>query len=144
MAPVPEREKVRQITNTLERELEGQLFLNVREKAIGRIEVERRGFGTERGSPDVVVWVTIELHILGALTRLRVPILVEAEEAGYGAAKEDVRKFFERDTLEIPMVVVGRDGGFGKQHYERAEATVNVTIKQVAFSQLPGAGARDA
>ncbi len=91
MAPLSEREKVRRITNALEREVEGQLFLNNLEQPVGRIEVDRRGYSSELGSPDVVVWVTIELHIFGALTRLKVPILVEAEEAGYNSAKEDIR-----------------------------------------------------
>jgi hypothetical protein len=136
MVPLSEREKVRRITNALEREVEGQLFLNNLEQPVGRIEVDRRGYSSELGSPDVVVWVTIELHIFGALTRLKVPILVEAEEAGYNAAKEDIRKFFERDKLEIPMVVVARNGAPGKQHVERAMAKVDVTMKQVGSERL--------
>lgn len=137
MPPLSEREKVRRITNALERELEGQLFLSGREQSIGRIEVARRGYSSELGSPDVVIWVTIELHVFGALTRLKVPILIEAEEAGYSAAREDVRKFFERDKLEIPMVVVARNGAVAKQHVEQAIAKVDVTMKQIGFDRVP-------
>jgi hypothetical protein len=131
-----EKEKVAQILRTLERQIGGELFLRNTDRRIGRIKVIRKGFGTERGRPDVIAWIELDLHVLGVRTSLRVPILVEAEEAGMTAAKEDYEEFFKEEKLDIPMLVVSRAGATRAKRKERATAIVQVTMQQVGFERV--------
>jgi hypothetical protein len=137
MTRLTETEKVSRIFRALERELDGDLFLRNTGTKLGRVKVVRKGFGSELGRPDVIVWVELELHVLGIRTELRVPILVEAEDAGLRAAKEDFIKFFEREKLAIPMVVIGKRGAPKLPHTEEAQANVCVEMLQIGFDRVP-------
>ena len=130
MSGFTEREKVRLIVERLENEIDGDLFLH--DRKIGSVRTTRRGFGTELGSPDAVIWFEINVHVLGVSVALKMPVLVEAEDAGLSAAKDDVRKFFERDFLEIPMVVIGKRGD------KRKDSTTEATVKVVVPMHLVG------
>ncbi len=136
MAPLSEREKVNKIFKALEHELSGKLFLGDPSRPVGEVKIIRRGFGTELGRPDVVIWVELELHVLGVRTSLRVPVLVEAEDAGIAAAREDFVKFFERDALTIPMIVVGKSGVPRLIRTEAAQANVQVEMVQIGFDRI--------
>src|SRR3712207_7168009 len=46
-------------------------------------------FRSERGSPDVVAWLDLQLEVLNLPVRIRVPILIEAEKAGLDARSEE-------------------------------------------------------
>jgi hypothetical protein len=64
-------------------------------------------------SPDAILYVavTIEHPILPKL-KLQIPLPVEGEKAGIGAALEDLKKFSEREHFpqKLPMLVVGGSG----------------------------------
>ena len=137
MTRLTEVEKVSRIFRALERELDGDLFLRDMGAKVGRLKVIRKGFGSELGRPDVIVWVELELHVLGMRTELRVPILVEAEDAGLSAAKEDFVRFFEREKLAIPMIVVGKGGALKLPHTAEARANVRVEMLQIGFERVP-------
>jgi hypothetical protein len=137
MARLTESEKVSRIYRALERDLDGDLFLGDPKVKVGRVKVLRKGIRTELGRPDVIVWIELELHVLGMRTELRVPILVEAEDAGLSAAKEDFIKFFEREKLAIPMIVVGKSGAPKLPHTEDTQANVRVEMLQIGFDRIP-------
>lgn len=136
MAKLTERQKVSRIVRALEDELDGDLFLGDADKRVGRFKVVRRGFGSELGRPDAVVWIEVETHVLGLRVSLKVPILVEAEEAGVSAAKEDFVAFFRRDKLKIPMVVVGRDRAPKRERTYEATAEVELSVHQIGFDRI--------
>ena len=136
MNKLSEPQKVQKIVKALENEIQGPLYLNDTENRVGEIIVSRRGFGSELGSPDAVIWVELNLRVLGISVSVRTPILVEAEDAGINAAKEDIRKFFERDDLEIPMIVVGRTGALSKKGIDKATARINVPIHQIGLHKV--------
>lgn len=131
-----EPEKVAQIVEALKDSLDGDLFLNHPDSKVGRIRAVRRGFGSEYGRPDAVIWIELTLDVLGAKVDVRFPVLVEAEEAGLSAAKDDWDLFFERDNLEIPMVVVGRKGARPANAEWTAKADVTGTIRLIGFDRL--------
>ena len=137
MANSEERDTVTKIVHYLESQLNGDIFLRDPGNRIGRIKVQRMGFGSERGSPDVVAWLDLQLEVLNVPVRMRVPILIEAEKAGLDAAKEDYRKFFKREKLEIPMVVVGRSGArMSLPKTQQAEAKVEVTMRLTTLDRV--------
>lgn len=68
------------------------------------------------GCPDSLLILNISLPVLGQTASVQVPILIEAEKAGTGAAIRDLDKFCDRSTrgtmedggssfVEIPMLV---------------------------------------
>jgi hypothetical protein len=64
-------------------------------------------------SPDAVLHVAVTIdHPLLPKLNLHIPLPVEGEKAGIGAALEDLRKFSERDHFpqKLPMLVVGGAG----------------------------------
>src|SRR5262249_5720316 len=64
-------------------------------------------------SPDVILWLNLEItHPRLPILKIRVPVPIEGEKAGIGAAMEDLRKFSEREhfAVKLPMLVVGGDG----------------------------------
>lgn len=136
MSQLSEPEKVSQIVQALQSELDGDLFLRNQDHKVGRVKVIRKGFGTERGRPDAIVWVDLELHVLGVRTFVHVPILVEAEEAGLHAAKEDYELFFEREKLNIPMVVVAKERAPKLKKDYDAQANVRVTVHQIGLDRV--------
>ncbi len=136
MTKLTEPQKVTRIVRALKDNLDGDLFLRNTENKVGHFKVVRRGFGSEFGRPDAVVWIEIETHVLGVLVTLKVPILVEAEDAGISAAKEDFQLFFERDRLEIPMVVISKEGAIKRETKDEAIAQVNVSIHQIGLDRI--------
>lgn len=64
-------------------------------------------------SPDAILHVAVTIdHPLLPKLKLHIPLPVEGEKAGIGAALEDLRKFSERDHFpqKLPMLVVGGAG----------------------------------
>ena len=136
MTDLPEKEKVRQICLKLEETLKGELFFRDDEHKVGSLQPTRIGFGSELGRPDAIVWAELELQVLGVPVRLRMPILIEAEEAGLEAAKEDYELFFERNELEIPMVVVSKERAVRKKASVSTKARVKVVSHQIGFDRI--------
>ena len=72
-------------------------------------------------SPDAIlhVAVTIEHPLLPKL-KLQIPLPVEGEKAGIGAALEDLKKFSERGHFQqkLPMLVVGGSGNPARRSQE--------------------------
>ena len=134
--PLSEPAKVAAIVDILVDDLNGDLFLKNLESPVGQIRAVRRGFGSELGRPDAVVWIEMTLDVLGAKVDVRFPVLVEAEEAGLSAAKDDWELFFERDELAIPMVVVGKRGARPATTSWTAKANVTGQIRLIGFDQL--------
>ena len=65
-------------------------------------------------SPDVILWLTVDLSHprLPTSLKLTIPVPIEGEKVGIGAALEDLRKFSEREHFvqSLPMLVVGGAG----------------------------------
>ena len=64
-------------------------------------------------SPDVLLWIDLSIvHPKLPPLKLKIPIPIEGEKAGIGAALEDLKKFSEREhfPLKMPMLVVGGAG----------------------------------
>ncbi|MBU0701298.1 hypothetical protein KKE26_08430 [bacterium] len=99
-----------------------------------KISVTRRGFGSERGRPDVVIWIELDINVLGVSTKTKIPILIEDESGGVNAAKEDYEAFFERDKLTLSMLVVGGEKRRSKE--ESAQAKIQLQIKQIPFERI--------
>jgi hypothetical protein len=134
-----ERQKVDMIVRALEAELDADLFLGDTDYKVGHIKASRKGFGHELGRPDAVIWVELEVHVLGVKTFLKVPILVEAEDAGMSAAEDDFQLFFEREKLEIPMVVVGKPNAPKQRRQYDAQAHVKLTMHQIGLDRVTNA-----
>jgi hypothetical protein len=136
MASSEESRKVHAIVKRLEEDLQGELFFRDETNKIGQLTPLRVGFGSELGRPDALIWVELELPVLGVPVKLKVPILVEAEEAGMDAAKDDYELFFQRKEIEIPMVVVGSKGARRKTKQSKTQARVNITVHQIGFDRI--------
>jgi len=136
MPTLTEGEKVSRIVQGLENELNGNLFLRDLNNKVGRIKAIRKGFGSALGRPDAIVWIELELHVLGVRCFLRVPILVEAEDAGIHSAKEDYELFFEREKLNIPMIVVSKPGSQKLKKDYNTQANVRVTMHQIGIDRI--------
>ena len=71
---------------------------------------------------------------------MRVPVPIEGEVAGISAAKEDLRKYAERERfpIHLPMLVVG---GSGTASHSSAEIRVKakVSIDMIPYRQVAGA-----
>ena len=78
------------------------------------VEVGVEVHDNHRGdSPDVVLHVAVTIdHPLLPKLKLHIPLPVEGEKAGIGAALEDLKKFSERGHFpqRLPMLVVGGTG----------------------------------
>lgn len=64
-------------------------------------------------SPDVVLRLDVSItHPRLPPLRLHIPLPIEGEKAGMGAANEDLRKFAEREHFpqKLPMLVIGGSG----------------------------------
>ena len=69
-------------------------------------------------SPDAILHVAVTIdHPLLPKLKLHIPLPVEGEKAGIGAAIEDLTKFSERRHFlqELPMLVVGGAGNPARQ-----------------------------
>jgi len=132
MSGSSEQERVSRLLKLLEDTLEGELYLSRGGNTvkIGRIHSERRGFGKEKGRPDIVIWVNIHTCILGVLTDGKFPILVEDEESGMANVREDYEAFFKENETLVPMIVVGGN--------KRDETTRTITAKlRLGIRQIP-------
>ena len=93
-----------------------------------------------RDSPDVVLHVALTIrHPLLPKMKLRIPVPIEGEVAGIGAAKEDLRKFAERErfAVKLPMLVIG---GSGSPAHSTANVKLRteVDIDMIPYRQLAG------
>jgi len=131
MLDLSEKQKVGALLRLLEDSLKGDLYLQKegKDRKIGRIYPIRRGFGKEEGRPDLVIWIDLDMWILGAPVKARFPILIEAEESGWVNAKQDYKIFFGKGETFIPMVVVGGDRR--DEAVRTVPANVRLCIKQV-------------
>jgi hypothetical protein len=85
-------------------------------------------------SPDVILWLNLEIvHPRLPVLKVKIPVPIEGERAGIGAAMEDLRKFAEREhfSLKLPMLVVGGEG-----NPARTSQTVRLPAK-VEITQVP-------
>jgi hypothetical protein len=132
MSESSELERVSRLLKLLEDTLEGELYLSRDGETvkIGRIHPERRGFGKEKGRPDIVIWVNLHTWILGALIDGKFPILVEDEASGMVNVREDYETFFKENETLVPMVVVGGD------KIAAATRTVNAKLR-LDIKQMP-------
>ncbi len=91
---------------------------------------------THRGdSPDVILWLSLAIkHPRLPILKVKVPIPVEGEKAGIGAAMEDLRKFAEREhfPLKLPMLVVGGEGNPARR-YQSISIAAKVEIIQIPY-----------
>ena len=82
-------------------------------------------------SPDVVLWLNLEIiHPRVPPMKFRIPVPIEGEKAGIGAALEDLRKFAERGhfPLRLPMLVVGGEGNPARSsHSVQIQAKFEIT-----------------
>jgi hypothetical protein len=94
---------------------------------------------THRGdSPDVVLWLSVAIKAPQLpVLKVTVPIPIEGEKAGIGAALEDLRKFEEREhfPFKLPMLVVGGEGSSARRH-ENIHAAVKVEIIQIPYRRV--------
>ena len=123
----------REIFRLLKDNVEGTLHFKSKKgiTQIGEIIPVRRGFGTRKGRPDFVIWLRLNMDILGVNVRAKLPILVEAEEAGgLAAADKDFRSFFRTDEIRLPAVIIG-----GKTRKEKEKVYVGKI--RLKLSQLP-------
>jgi hypothetical protein len=78
------------------------------------VEIGLEVHDNHRGdSPDVILHVAVTIdHPLLPKLKLHIPLPVEGEKAGIGAALEDLKKFSERGHFpqRLPMIVVGGSG----------------------------------
>lgn len=91
-------------------------------------------------SPDVVLhlYVTIRHPLLPKL-KLRIPIPIEGEVAGISAAKEDLRKFAERERfpIKLPMLVIGGSGN-PKHATDEVKLKAKIDIDMIPYRQVSG------
>jgi len=105
------------------------------------IELKLEVHDNHRGdSPDAVLDLMMVLRHprLPPLT-VRVPVPIEGEVAGISAAKEDLRKFAERDRFPIllPMLVVGGSGG-ASHASDVIRLKAKVSIDMIPYRQIAG------
>jgi hypothetical protein len=78
------------------------------------VEVGLEVHDNHRGDcPDVILSVAVTIdHPLLPKLKLHIPVPVEGEKAGIGAALEDLKKFSERGHFpqKLPMLVIGGAG----------------------------------
>lgn len=127
----------REIFKLLKADVEGVLCLKSSKGTtqVGEVVPVRRGFGTRKGRPDFVVWLRLNINVLGVKVRAKIPILVEDEEAGgLAAADIDFRSFFDTDEIRLPAVVIG-----GKRRKEKEkvyESKIRLKLYQLPSNRL--------
>jgi hypothetical protein len=127
----------REVFRALEQSVKGKLYLRRpegKETEIGELIPVRRGFGSKKGRPDCVIWLELNMDMLGARAKAKIPIPVEVEiKAGTGGVKPDYKPLFETEGLELPMIVVG--GTTREEKEEDCQAKVRLTITQLPFER---------
>ena len=98
-----------------------------------------------RGSPDSLLIVGLMLPLFGEKVSVQIPIAIEAEKAGIGAAIQDLDKFTQRSLqgepsyLCLPMLVVTeRFAGKVKSEFRNIRARFDV--KEVPMENLKRQG----
>jgi hypothetical protein len=89
-------------------------------------------------SPDAVLHLRIIIdHPLLPKLSLHIPLVVEGEKAGIGAALDDLRKFAERKHFlqTLPMLVVGGAGNPARRS-EQVLLPAKVEIVQIPYRAL--------
>ena len=89
-------------------------------------------------SPDVILRVSMTIrHPLLPKMKLSVPIPVEGEVAGISAAKEDLRKFADREhfPVQLPMLVVGGSGN-PSHSVDQVKLKAKVEIDMIPYRQV--------
>ena len=89
-------------------------------------------------SPDAVLHLAVTIdHPRLPKLKLRVPIPLEGEKAGIGAALEDLVKFSERGHFlqHLPMLVVGGAGNPARQS-QRVMIPTKFEIIQIPYRML--------
>lgn len=93
------------------------------------------------GCPDSLLVLNINIPVLDQQVSVQIPILIEAEKAGMGAAMMDLKNFCERSMkgaleggrssfIEIPMLVVTERPKRGEKE-ERKELSVTFKIREI-------------
>jgi hypothetical protein len=104
-----------------------------------RMDIGVQVHDNHRGdSPDVVLELAITiLHPKLPKMRLFIPIPIEGERAGIGAAKEDLHKFAEREhfPIHLPMLVIGGDGN-PAHAVDHVTLKTNVSIDMIPYGRL--------
>lgn len=129
-------EKERRIFRRLEDESRHSLYVKTPEglSQVGEIRPERRGFDTRKGRPDFVVWIALNLRLLGTITRVEFPVLVEEEGGGIDSATEDYQTFLRTEGLRMPMIIVGGDKRDSK--IKHATCSITVDLSQIPYSYI--------
>lgn len=103
------------------------------------VNVELEVHDNHRGdSPDAILWMSLAIvHPRLPQLKLRIPIPIEGEKAGIGAAMEDLRKFSERGhfRLRMPMLVVGGSGN-PAHSTKNTHVPVKFEITQVPYRTI--------
>jgi len=128
----------RDVHQMVERQLKGKIWLEWNDGTrldIGEMIPIRRGFGTKKGRPDTVVWITLHLPVLGVNVRAKYPFLVEVGKAGFADARTDFSSFFETDEIEIPALIVG--GAKREERELKYSARTKLNVVQLPFERIP-------
>ena len=102
-------------------------------KVVAEVHDNHRG-----DSPDAILWLSLEIiHPQLPILKVRIPVPIEGERAGIGAAMEDLRKFADREhfAIKIPMLVVGGDGNPARSS-QMVHLPAKVEITQVPYRTL--------
>lgn len=100
------------------------------------IELRLQVHDNHRGdSPDIILklMITLKHPVLPALS-LEIPIPIEGEKAGIGAALEDLQKFVDRGHFpqKLPMLVVGGSGNPARRN-QSVKVPAKFEIVQVPY-----------
>jgi len=89
-------------------------------------------------SPDGILHIALAIdHPLLPKLKLRIPLPLEGEKAGIGAALEDLTKFSERGHFlqQLPMLVVGGAGNPARQS-QQVMIPAKFEIIQIPYRML--------
>ena len=120
---------------------EGQAVITTKngEASPYSVEIGLEVHDNHRGdSPDAVLQLTVTIdHQHLPKLRLQIPLPIEGEVAGIGAALEDLRKFSEREHFlqKLPMLVIGGSGNPARR-YQRTGVPAMFEIIQIPYRSL--------
>ena len=97
-------------------------------------------------SPDFIVDATIRIELFPQCPVVaRVPLLVEVEASGYGAGKEDLKRFVMRSRqgvdplgarIELPFIIATEAAAGNRESREEA-LPVKLAIREIAIPEEP-------
>lgn len=84
-----------------------------------------------KDSPDFVLKIKLKMNIFSQDFDIEVPLPIEIEKVGIGLAKDDLKKFVEREKFELilPMLIVS-EKEIASQEEERKLKTI-LKLKQI-------------